>query len=384
MWVSLLPFGNPPGRSSYLDALRGVAFLNVMAVHVSGHMTGLPNWVLRLCNAGNYGVQLFFILSALTLCMSMHNRRASEHTPVLGFAIRRLFRIVPMYWVSMIFYIIFLGRGPTHFAPDGIGLTQILTNLFFIHGWYPTTINSVVPGGWSIAVEMNFYLLFPFLFLYLYNIKRAVVAIMIYAPVSIVISVSLFRLFASGLNDISPELLREFFYYWLPRQIVVFILGFALFHGLKDDRVGCLRRRTGACVLLGGIPSFGIILLSNLPAEYLVLSLLYAAIIFSLAICPTRLIVNPLLRYTGLISYSAYLTHFAVVEAISNILEPVLRDGCAPVVRFGVVYIACWMLTLVVATVTYRLIELPCQHIGKWLNSKIGASQDRSAPAPVI
>ena len=40
---------------------------------------------------------------------------------------------------------------------------MILTALF-LHGWHPETINSVVPGGWSIAAETSFYLLLPLLF----------------------------------------------------------------------------------------------------------------------------------------------------------------------------------------------------------------------------
>ena len=36
-----------------------------------------------------------------------------------------------------------------------------LSTAFFLHGLHPEAINSVIPGGWSIAVEMTFYLFFP-------------------------------------------------------------------------------------------------------------------------------------------------------------------------------------------------------------------------------
>jgi peptidoglycan/LPS O-acetylase OafA/YrhL len=151
---------------AFVDALRGWAFLGVLLVHVQTILP-LPHRLRQLAGAANYGVQLFFVVSALTLFMSYQARRQRDRRPLAAFFIRRLFRIAPLFWLAVPTYLAFLGTGPRDSAPTGIHLGQILATLAFVHGWYPTSINSVVPGGWSIAVEMNFYLLLPVCFVIL-------------------------------------------------------------------------------------------------------------------------------------------------------------------------------------------------------------------------
>jgi peptidoglycan/LPS O-acetylase OafA/YrhL len=374
--------GAPPEsvkHYAYLDSLRGVAFLGVMAVHTNWRVAGVPAWCKQLFMFGNYGVQLFFVLSALTLCMSMQGRSRVENNPNVSFAIRRFFRIAPMYWIALVFYLFFFGTNATSFAPNGIGLTQILTNLFFIHGWYPTTINSVVPGGWSIAVEMNFYLLFPMLFLLLRNVKRAVIAMAIGVPSSILISVAVYHWMGTGMSDISSDLAHSFTYYWLPRQFAVFLFGFALFHLLNEDGNKMMQRfrQPGdiRILLLGlALLVLAVLLSPLLPVAYLFFSMVFVVLILGLSIYPAKLIVNPLIRYTGTVSYSAYLVHFAVIQIVASMSNEFLQSATSSegaVLRLALYYVVCWGLTLVVATATYKLIELPSQRVGKRLISRL-------------
>src|SRR5262249_22075965 len=59
-------------------------------------------------------------------------------------------------------YLALNGAGPSPNAPHGIGPAQVILTALFLHGFWPDSINSVVPGDWSIAAEMTFYLVFPF------------------------------------------------------------------------------------------------------------------------------------------------------------------------------------------------------------------------------
>jgi len=58
-----------------------------------------------------------------------------------------------MFWLAIPFFLLLTGKG----APAW----EVATTALFVHGFHPQTINSVVPGGWSIAVEMTFYAVFP-------------------------------------------------------------------------------------------------------------------------------------------------------------------------------------------------------------------------------
>lgn len=80
-----------------IDALRGYAILLVIAVHSVGYVSELVWPVKRLLSLGFYGVQLFFIASAVTLLMSWHRSAGPLGERSAKFLIRRFFRIAPFY-----------------------------------------------------------------------------------------------------------------------------------------------------------------------------------------------------------------------------------------------------------------------------------------------
>lgn len=137
-------------REVYLDAGRGVAILMVIAVHVSQNVQNLSFLTLTIYGFGAAGVQLFFLISGISLCLSFEHRKEK----IIYFYIRRFFRIAPLYWLAIFFY-------------NGILLDfskpEIITNFLFIHNLIGNM--GIVPGGWSIGTEMIFYLFFPLIFI---------------------------------------------------------------------------------------------------------------------------------------------------------------------------------------------------------------------------
>ncbi len=61
-------------RYAYIDALRGYAILGVISVHTSGTVPHFGGPLRELASYGQYGVHLFFIISAVTLAMSWDAR----------------------------------------------------------------------------------------------------------------------------------------------------------------------------------------------------------------------------------------------------------------------------------------------------------------------
>jgi peptidoglycan/LPS O-acetylase OafA/YrhL len=155
-----------PNRLLWLDSLRGIAVLGVVLVHC-GLLAQSSGFLGNVTAAGQYGVQLFFIVSAITISMT-YRQHVKKHgtSPTSAFAwlIRRVYRIWPLYAIAAFLYsiegfILNLYFGGT-FAPK-IDWFDIFANLIFIHTWIPSANNSVVPGGWSISVEVMFYCIFP-------------------------------------------------------------------------------------------------------------------------------------------------------------------------------------------------------------------------------
>src|SRR5512145_973489 len=97
------------GRIAAIDALRGMAALYVFLYHlvlVPKPNLLLPHWIYSWVKYGFSGVTLFIILSGFTLCHTMrHSQREPQRT--LVFYVRRLFRIVPLYYVWLMIVMVF-------------------------------------------------------------------------------------------------------------------------------------------------------------------------------------------------------------------------------------------------------------------------------------
>ncbi len=156
-------------RNSYLDTLRGIAVVSVVSVHClqianSGNFRPQQS---DLVNIGQYGVELFFMISGCLMYMLYGN---SGVFSVKLFARRRLARIYPLWFVFVVIgsLIAFAKMSPffgtitnsERFSDNfSFGLSLILGFTFTLWTLAPFW-NSVVPGGWSIQCEIYNYLLF--------------------------------------------------------------------------------------------------------------------------------------------------------------------------------------------------------------------------------
>ncbi len=165
-------------KYEYINAIRGFAILGVVLVHSSQWVRPASDILSKIASEGARGVQLFYVASALTLFLSMASRKQQEERRgLLSYFIRRFFRIAPAFYCAIIIYTAYNAMSAHYWAPNGLEWWSILLTAFFMHGWHPETITSVVPGGWSIAVEMTFYLFTPYLFLKLNDIKSTLIAL---------------------------------------------------------------------------------------------------------------------------------------------------------------------------------------------------------------
>ena len=110
--------------------MRGWAILLVIMVHSSQLAPALDGAFAKIAAQGARGVQLFYVASALTLTMSWHARRDGT----VPFYLRRLFRIAPMFWLAIPFFLLINGTGESYWAPDGIHGWQIAATAMFVHG----------------------------------------------------------------------------------------------------------------------------------------------------------------------------------------------------------------------------------------------------------
>jgi peptidoglycan/LPS O-acetylase OafA/YrhL len=292
-------------RNQSLDLLRGVAILLVILAHCAQAATSVAPGLSSFAEKyGEHGVQLFFIVSGYTMMLTFGDKVGSA--AIRSFYLRRVFRIVPLFWIAIVFYLaITKGEGFKLWAPDGIGAGDVALTFLFLHWGSITAFNSVVPGGWSIAVEMQFYLLFPLL---IWLFRRPNGPILVYASIALVSVVGKFAAdwvfvphLAASLPQGQAYLAEGFFYCWLPRQAICFGFGILLY----DFVVRKNRPALGASLLVGAALCF-----SAWGAEVALLFALACAVL----VLNARLSLGCLL---GRHSYAIYLVHFAVVSAVT-------------------------------------------------------------------
>ena len=371
-------------RFAYIDALRGYAILMVIAVHASQYVEGLPPWMTTIANQGARGVQLFFVASALTLCLSWQAR----HDGAMAFYLRRLFRIAPMFWLAIIYFVAVDGFGPRGaYAPDGIGARQIVAAALFLHGLMPDAITSVVPGSWSIADEAIFYLIFPLLFAINKRLR------IIYAFLAaIIISCGciwidhLTASFASRIPGVDMEMWAAFIFLWFPSQLAAFLAGMLVFK--VGERVN-LSPATGAIIVLASIAVFASVTL--LPDQHYINAFrlsLFAAAFFLLALglkyWQPAILVNPVIGWVGKVSYSAYFLHFAILEAVAM----PSRLSASSLLNYALTFLTLTIATIAAASITYITIERPIIGWGARVIARIASNDERrhqalkEAPAP--
>lgn len=274
-------------------------------------------WLQILMAAGARGVQLFYIASALTLCSSWDFRATRERHPVRNFYLRRLFRIAPMFYIAIAGYLWLYGLSPRYYAPDGVRWYYVPLTALFLNGFHPETITSVVPGGWSIAVEMTFYLAFPFLMKW----RRTILSLTLLLGASLILAWTAARLaYAVYGQHYPPErlyLVDALSTLNFLSQLPVFVFGIMVFWMLRRREAWLPGIIAGTAALTAWIVA--LTTLSETPLQEVLkvpiaMGAAFALLTLILERWPARLLVNPVTTMIGKLSFSMYLTHFAVLD----------------------------------------------------------------------
>ncbi len=380
-----MPPRDAPRKYAFIDALRGLAFVGVLLHHAAPRVPGVNARVADVLEQGNEGVQLFFIMSALTLFLSLDSRRRTETRPVMNFFIRRFFRIAPLFYAGAVFYYGFDRAVTGGKGPGGSSLGCILSTLTFTNGWSVDWINRLVPGGWSIAVEMNFYLLVPWLYRRFRNARNAAAAAFAALIAGGAASVAARALLTGALGPGSGEAVGLFTWYWLPAQLPIFLAGVFLYFLLRPlledgpDAPGVARPHAG---LLLAMAAYLVIALglskTSLYLGHGLFAVAFVLLAWSLALRPNPWLVNRVTCYLGTVSFSGYLSHFAVLDLTDRGFRGLparALEGVSPFLRLVVFVAATLAGTVLVSTLTYRLIEVPGQALGRRLIRRMEAGR---------
>ena len=378
--------GKSRQRLAGLDGLRGLAALAVFGVHynqiVEVDVQLGPFDLYRLFVNGEYGVALFFILSGLLLSQPFWKAilYGADWPNSRTYVIRRLARILPAYYLALTVLILLSG-----YWRYGQAWTDILLHYSFLFNYAEFSIFSINAPFWTLAVEVQFYVLLPFLFLLLRRLSAR----------NIVIVLVLLSLVAYGLNYwlvssfdkvilwpgsmtltwirpygavVTHSLLAH-----LPHFFIGVIFGAVLLH-LKTARpesavTGDWRFEAVFWV------SFGLVFVLlatelgdriqvpygryGLPLVPLLLGAMILSTPFTTA--ARRLLDNGPVRVLGVLSYGVYIFHLPALRFVDRTMAEQGLDAAEHWVYLGVISLA---LTLLAATMSYYLVERPALKLG--------------------
>ncbi len=343
------------GHLRGLDGVRGAAILAVVAFHTAVMATRGAPWVgetappaaLWPVFAGKLGVDVFFVLSGFLVLRSWLDLRARHphHDAVHAFARRRLRRILPAYWFSLL---VFVPLRVSEWLASFDGLANIVVFASvqqFLDPHLPHQVNVVT---WSLTTEVHFYVLVPALAWALVRFGwQRVLAIVVAGSVA-------WRLAVGGTGQEAE---------WILGRVDQFAAGMVAATLVADRRrwariVRVLRARwtplvLGAVVVAIAIP-LGSRQLLGKPLAYEVTFHAVAGIAIAAWLvrgaCDGygRIFENRALRGLGDVSYSLYLWHWPLM------MEASVRFGNTALVLAGALGV-----TAVATALSYLAFERP-------------------------
>jgi peptidoglycan/LPS O-acetylase OafA/YrhL len=304
-------------RIKELDYLRGLAAFSIMIYHYMKWLhiyEGAQSFVGRL---SVYGVEIFYLLSGITLFHVYHTSIEFEWNKIYPFFIKRFFRIFPLFWLC-IFITLVIRLKLVSFEILFINIS----GLFSLIAWD----NYIAPGAWSIGNELVFYLIFPFLIIIQKQNKVA------FALLGLIFLI-LFNYFAFYIFDPTNTLHNQWTNYVNPlNHLLIFYLGILIPVFLKRGKENALKALfafTIGAVLLFKLPTGkdGIHLLYGINRWLFTLGAILISSSFYWQEMNLPKSIDQFLKYMGTISYGIYLLHPLIYEIICIIVRKLILIG---------------------------------------------------------
>lgn len=349
-----------------LDVLRFFAFFGVFFFHTAlygpeffakHHLPGfLAVFENSLAKAGEYGVDLFFLLSAYLVTELLLREKVHRGTvDITAFYIRRILRIWPLYFAFIALIALVPALNPNH----EFSLHYIVPFLLLGGNWslaafgFPGT--SVVVPLWSVSVEEQFYLLWPPI------VSKLARRNILFAAIVMIAVANVTRISALLLHAHHPQVWCNTFARLDPMAFGI-ILAVVLRGGVPHFR-SALR----LILLLFGLLDIVLVAryadldsrripllweptLIGYPAVAIGCVLILLAFLGS----RSRLTESAALRYLGKISYGLYVFHELAVLISDRILTMSHN-----MYRGGLRFVLALAITIFLAAISYRFLEAP-------------------------
>ncbi len=358
-----------------LNGLRFVAALMVIFSHIEEQKSifGLKslNAIPYTSVVGALGVTLFFVLSGFLITyLLLAEMQAYSTISVKKFYSRRILRIWPLYYLVIILGLFVLPRIHffdipvrtvginDHFTTKTILLFLILPNI--VRQLY--TPMAYILQTWSIGVEEQFYLVWPFVIKYGKNYMKiflAIILVMAFMKTALFHrmlwkSNSILHLFSdTSMNEMYNAIWYFFWFFRIDCMAIGGIAAYLLFSNKQHVLRICFNKKIQFLSLLVLL----VIPIREFPLFHEVAAVFIAILILNLAANPQRIfsLDKPIFEFLGKISYGIYMFHAICIIIVLKLLQ---MCGCVDQLLFNLfLYLLSILFTIVVAALSYYLFE---------------------------
>lgn len=326
-----------------LNSLRGLAALSIVIFHVRGiPKLQIPESMNFVNNYFGLAVPLFFVISAFSLFLSTYHRLGDDSW-VKAYFIKRFFRVAPLFYAMIVIYLMFFyfGFNKSH------SIEEIILNITFIYNLIPGKHESIVWAGWTIGVEMLFYLIVPYMLITARTLNKSIILCVIFVFISV----------ACRNIYITLDLPKNYSYLSLLGQLGVFGFGVPAYHLYQKYKNHDRSLFIGNALLVVAILfsyiliNYNQVVVSEIGYRLYPWALVFSIVILSQTISPFILISNKIFSYAGDLSFSIYLLHPITIYFLKPVYSSIYSYNIGNMYSF-----------LLCITITY-LIVIPLAHI---------------------
>ncbi len=339
-----------------IQYFRAFAAFSVVLLHAWTRVCGTACNVsyLNFDLLSRFGVELFFVISGIVMWVTTTGRTVYPNE----FLVRRIFRIVPLYYL-----ITFIVAATAFVAPSVLNTAKLdfhhfTYSLMFMPAEHPTSgkLWPLVVPGWSLNYEMFFYMLFSFSLMLPERYRAA-------ALCSTITALCIAGFVLSG----DPVYFKFYTHPIMMDFVAGILVGLAITSSALPTASGAWAK-----IVAGVITSLAAWLVSSRLTDISALFSVPAALIVW-GVMELEKVGNlpkiAWLRWFGDISYSFYLVQMITLSAVAYFWKHfgIESHGVANLAYVGVALAT----TLVVSVLSYRYIELPSQSIGQVATAKV-------------
>lgn len=349
---------------NYIPEIDGLRFIAIFWVAVWMHLPTMLNqhlfngslladkYAAAVVLEGGQGVPFFFMISGFILALPFIKEKLSGGQPVSlrKYYLRRLTRLEPPYLAALLISFLLLIFYKSSSINDQ--LPHLAASSVYVHNIVYNSASSVLGVAWSLEVEVQFYILAPFL-CFIFLIKQQLPR-----RVLLVLLILVSALYAWGSLWKQPAILPNFICYFFSGMLLA-----DLYSGGHKLKFGYNIGFAAGAIILLGLPF--VISLHSVWLFLLKLFLLFTAFYFVLFNDRLkRLMSRQWITIIGGMCYSIYLLHVLIMSGMLKWLNAMpLLQGPLAVIIYAVILVVA---VLLFSAVFYRLIEQPCMRRDWW------------------